>query len=48
MEIIRENRINLVCTNMDKELRFGGLAAKLAGVHAVVPRRGSDHPLKNK
>ena len=39
--------IDVVCTNMDKELRFGGIAAKIAGVKAVVPRRGIDYPLKS-
>lgn len=43
----REN-IDVVLTNMDKELRLGGLAARLAGVPAIVPRRGIDYPLKNR
>ncbi len=43
----REN-IDLVLTNMDKELRLGGLAARLAGVPAIIPRRGIDYPLKNR
>lgn len=47
MRILRRFRADVVCTNMDKELRLGGLAARLAGVRAVVPRRGSDYPLKN-
>lgn len=46
-KIIKENRIQIVLTNMDKELRLGGLAARLAGVKAVIPRRGIDYPLKN-
>ena len=37
-----------ILTNMDKELRIAGLAAKLAGVPVVLPRRGSDYPLKNR
>ena len=45
--LLRRLKIQVVCTNMDKELRFGGLAAKLAGVKAVIPRRGIDYPLKN-
>ncbi len=45
--ILRRFRADVVCTNMDKELRLGGSAARLAGVKAVVPRRGSDYPLKN-
>jgi len=48
LRLIRQRRIQLVCTNMDKELRFGGLAARLAGRVAVVPSREVDYPLKNK
>lgn len=46
--IIRRKRIQILCTNMDKELRFGGLAAKLAGGVAVIPSREVDYPLKNR
>lgn len=42
------NQIEIVLTNMDKELRCGGLAAKLARVPVVIPRRGIDYPLKNR
>lgn len=45
---MRRQRIEIVLTNMDKELRNGGIAAKLAGVRAVIPRRGIDYPLKNR
>lgn len=48
LRLMRKRRIQLVCTNMDKELRFGGLAARLAGRVAVVPSREVDYPLKNK
>jgi glycosyltransferase involved in cell wall biosynthesis len=46
--IIRKNKYQIILTNMDKELRFGGIAAKLAGKCVVIPRRGVDYPLKNK
>lgn len=45
---MRQNRIDAVLTNMDKELRNAGVAAKIAGVRAVIPRRGIDYPLKNR
>lgn len=48
MKLMRTRRIDIVSTNMDKELRFGGLAARLAGRVAVVPSREVDYPLKNK
>ena len=46
--LLRARRIDVVSTNMDKELRFGGLAARLAGRVAVVPSREVDYPLKNR
>lgn len=46
--LMRKKDIHVLCTNMDKELRFGGIAAKLAGVKAVIPSREVDYPLKNK
>lgn len=42
----RRHRIDVFCLNMDRVLRVGGLAARLAGVKAVIPRRGSEFPLK--
>jgi len=42
------HKINVVLMNMDKELRIGGVAARLAGVRAIIPRRGIDYPLKNR
>jgi len=45
---MRRERIEVVLTNMDKELRLGGLAAKLAGVPVIIPRRGIDYPLKDR
>ncbi|MBN1892872.1 glycosyltransferase family 4 protein, partial [bacterium] len=44
---LRRIRADVLVTNMDKELRFGGLAARLAGIRCIVPRRGIDYPLKN-
>lgn len=45
--IMKRKRIDVICTNMDKDLRFGGIAAKLAGVRGIVPSREIDYPLKN-
>lgn len=45
--LMRKLRIQVLCTNMDKELRIGAIAAKMAGVRAIIPRRGVDYPLKN-
>lgn len=46
--LMKRERIEVVLTNMDKELRLGGIAAKIANVPAVIPRRGIDYPLKNR
>jgi glycosyltransferase involved in cell wall biosynthesis len=46
--ILKRNKIQVLLTNMDKELRFAGCAAKIAGHCVVIPRRGIDYPLKNK
>ena len=48
VKIIRRKKIQVMTTNMDKELRFGGLAAKLSGLKAVIPSREVDYPLKNR
>jgi glycosyltransferase involved in cell wall biosynthesis len=45
---MKRERIEAVLTNMDKELRLGGMAAKLVGLPVVIPRRGIDYPLKNR
>lgn len=38
--LMRRRRVQLLCANFDKDLRLGGLGAKLAGVKAVVMRKG--------
>ena len=47
-QLLKKLGIEIVLTNMDKELRFAGIAAKLAGGIVVIPRRGIDYPLKNR
>ncbi|MCK4413740.1 MAG: glycosyltransferase family 4 protein [Candidatus Eisenbacteria sp.] len=44
--LIRRRRIQLVCANMDKEIRLAGPAATLAGI-PLIRRRGSDIPFSN-
>jgi glycosyltransferase involved in cell wall biosynthesis len=46
--LLRRQRIDAVLTNTDKELRFAGLAARLAHKPPVFARKGVDRPLKNK
>jgi len=45
--LMKKLNTEVICTNMDKDLRFGGLAAKIAGVKGIVPSREIDFPLKN-
>jgi len=46
--LLKKKRIDIILTNMEKELRLCGMAAKLVGTLPVISRRGIDHPLKNK
>lgn len=48
VRLLKKEKVDVVLTNMDKELRFAGIAAKLSGYGVVIPRRGIDYPLKNK
>ncbi len=43
----RRHHIDVLCLNMDKVLRVGGLGARLAGT-TVIPRRGSEMPVGSK
>jgi glycosyltransferase involved in cell wall biosynthesis len=46
--ILRRKKIEIILTNMDKELRLSGIAARFTDVKAVICRKGIDSPLKNK
>jgi glycosyltransferase involved in cell wall biosynthesis len=46
--LMKQKNIQVICTNMDKDLRFGGIAAKLARVPGVVPSREIDYPIKER
>ena len=40
IRIFRKERVELLCVNFNKELRLGGIAGRIAGVRAVVCRKG--------
>ena len=40
IRIFRKEPVDLLCVNLNKELRLGGIAARIAGVRAVVCRKG--------
>ncbi len=46
--LCRRLRCDVLCLNMDRVLRVAGPAARLAGVKAVVPRRGSEFGIGGK
>lgn len=46
--LLGREKIDIILTNMDKELRIAGMAARMNRACAVIPRRGIDYPLKNK
>ncbi len=46
--LCRRLRTDVLCLNMDKVLRIAGPGARLAGVKAVVPRRGSQFAVGGK
>lgn len=45
--LLAAHRVDLLLVNRQKELRFAGVAARLAGGVPVVARRAVDEPLKN-
>jgi glycosyltransferase involved in cell wall biosynthesis len=44
--ILKENNIDVICANMEKEIRIIGLPAKILGI-PIFKRRGSDMPYSN-
>ncbi len=45
--VMQSFRADIILTNMDKELRLVGAATRFCRGMALIPRRGSDYPLKN-
>lgn len=46
--ILKKHDVDVIITNLSRDLKIGGFAAKLAGVKRVIYRRGSAIPIKNK
>lgn len=46
LRLCRKRDVQAVVLNMDRVLRVAGTAARVAGVRVVLPRRGSEFPLK--
>lgn len=43
----KAKKVDVVILNLPSDLKFAGLAAKLAGVRKIIYRRGMPHPLRN-
>jgi glycosyltransferase involved in cell wall biosynthesis len=48
LRLMRQKRTQVLCTDREKELRFGGIAARLRRGVVVVPSQEVDCPLKDK
>lgn len=46
--ILKKHQIDVIIINLSRDLKIGGLSAKLAGVKKIIYRRGSAIPIKNK
>ena len=45
--IFRSNRIDIVVLNLSRDLKCGGISARMAGVKNIIFRRGSDRTVRN-
>lgn len=45
--IFRSNRVDTVVLNLSRDLKCGGISAKMAGVKNIIYRRGSDRSVRN-
>ena|SRR5690554_5406367 len=45
---LRKEKIDVIFLNLSRDLKFGALSAKLAGVKRIIYRRGSAIPIKDR
>ena len=45
---LKQEKIDTIFLNLSQDLKFGALAAKLAGVERIIYRRGIDIPIKDR
>jgi glycosyltransferase involved in cell wall biosynthesis len=48
INFLKRERIDTIFLNLSQDLKFGALAAKLAGIKQIIYRRGSAIPIKDK
>lgn len=46
--VLRQHRVQVIFVNLPSDLKFGGIAAKIAGVPRIIYRRGIALPVKNR
>jgi len=46
-KVLKDHKIDIIIFNSSKDIKFGGLAAKKAGIKHIIYRRGSAIPIKN-
>jgi glycosyltransferase involved in cell wall biosynthesis len=47
MRIFRREKVGILITNLSKDMKVAGMAAKMAGVPRIIYRRGSAIPIRN-
>lgn len=47
VRVLKKNRVESIVLNLSRDLKCGGVAAKIAGVENIIFRRGSDRPVRN-
>ena len=45
--VLKKQRVESIVLNLSRDLKCGGIAAKIAGVNKIIFRRGSDRPVRN-
>ncbi|MFP4017204.1 MAG: glycosyltransferase, partial [Halanaerobiales bacterium] len=48
VKYLKQEKIDVLILNLSQDLKFGAIAAKLAGVEKIIYRRGSAIPIKDR
>lgn len=47
VKVLKDQQVDSIVLNLSRDLKCGGIAAKIAGVKNIIFRRGSDRPVRN-
>ena len=47
VRLLKTQHVESIVLNLSRDLKCGGIAAKIAGVNKIIFRRGSDRPVRN-